>query len=154
VAETSLKARVREEMTAAMRSGDKVRLGALRMLAAAITNREKEILHDLSDDEVREVAAREVKKRTESIEAFEGAGRTDLVERERAERDVLRPYAPEQLDEAAIDALVDEAVASTGATSIKEMGKVMGVVMGRAKGRVDGAVVQGKVRERLGDTAG
>jgi uncharacterized protein YqeY len=154
VGEGSLKARVHDEMTAALRSGDKVRLGALRMLAAAITNREKEVLHELSDDEVREVASREVKKRTESIEAFEGAGRTDLVERERAERDVLRPYAPEQLDEAAIDALVDEAVASTGATSIKEMGKVMGVVMGRAKGRVDGAVVQGKVRERLGDTAG
>jgi uncharacterized protein YqeY len=154
VAETSLKARVREEMTAAMRSGDKVRLGALRMLAAAITNREKEILHDLSDDEVREVAAREVKKRTESIEAFEAAGRTDLVERERAERDVLRPYAPEQLDEATVDALVDEAIASTGATSVKEMGKVMGVVMGRAKGRVDGVVVQRKVRERLGDPTG
>jgi uncharacterized protein YqeY len=154
VGETSLKARVHDEMTAALRSGDKVRLGALRLLAAAITNREKEVLHDLSDDEVREVASREVKKRTESIEAFEAAGRTDLVERERAERDVLSPYAPEQLDEAAIDALVDEAIASTGATSIREMGKVMGVVMGRAKGRVDGAVVQRKVRERLGDTAG
>lgn len=152
--ETSLKGRVHDEMTAAMRSGDKVRLGALRMLAAAITNREKEVLHDLSDDEVREVAGREVKKRTESIEAFEAAGRIDLVERERTERDVLRPYAPEQLDEAAVDALVDEAIATTGATSVKEMGKVMGVVMGRAKGRVDGALVQRKVRERLDDTAG
>jgi uncharacterized protein YqeY len=154
VGETSLKERVHDEMTAAMRSGDKVRLGALRMLAAAITNREKEVLHDLSDDEVREVAGREVKKRAESIEAFEAAGRTDLVERERAEREVLLPYAPEQLDDAAVDALVDEAIASTGATSVKEMGKVMGVVMGRAKGRVDGAVVQRKVRERLGDPAG
>jgi uncharacterized protein len=154
VGETSLKGRVHDEMTAAMRSGDKVRLGALRLLAAAITNREKEVLHDLSDDEVSEVAGREVKKRTESIEAFEAAGRQDLVERERAERDVLRPYAPEQLDEAAVDTLVDEAIASTGATSVKEMGKVMGVVMGRAKGRVDGALVQRKVRERLADTAG
>jgi uncharacterized protein YqeY len=154
VGETSLKARVHDEMTAAMRSGDKVRLGALRMLAAAITNREKEVLHELSDDEVREVAGREVKKRTESIEAFEAGGRTDLVERERTERDVLRPYAPEQLDEAAVDALIDEAIASTGATSVREMGKVMGVVMGRAKGKVDGALVQGKVRERLGETPG
>jgi uncharacterized protein YqeY len=153
VGEASLKTRVHDEMTAAMRSGDKIRLGTLRMLAAAITNREKEVLHDLSDDEVREVAGREVKKRTESIEAFEAAGRTDLVERERAEREVLRPYAPEQLDDAAVDALVDEAIASTSATSIKDMGKVMGVVMGRAKGRVDGTVVQGKVRERLGDPA-
>src|SRR5512134_365402 len=106
-------------MTAAMRSGDKVRLGALRMLAAAITNREKEVLHELADDEVREVAGREVKKRAESIEAFEAGGREDLAEKERAEREVLRPYAPEQLDEAAVDALIDEALASTGAASVE-----------------------------------
>jgi uncharacterized protein YqeY len=151
VGETSLKTQVHDEMTAALRSGDKVRLGALRMLVAAITNREKEVLHELSDDEVREVAGREVKRRTESIEAFEAGGRMDLVEREAAEREVLRPYAPEQLDEDAVDALIDEAIASTGAASVREMGKVMGVVMGRAKGTVDGAVVQRKVRERLGD---
>jgi uncharacterized protein YqeY len=137
-------------MTAALKSGDKIRLGALRMLAAAITNREKELRHELDDDEVREVAGREVKKRLESIEAFESAGRTDLADRERAEREVLVAYAPEQLDEAAIDALVDEAIAATGAASVKEMGKVMGFVMGRAKGKVDGALVQQKVRERLG----
>jgi uncharacterized protein YqeY len=151
VGENGLKAKVHEEMTAAMKARDPVRLGALRMLAASITNREKEVLHELSDDEVREVAGREVKRRTESIEAFEAGGRMDLVEKERVEREVLRPYAPEQLDEAAVDALVDEAIAATGATSIREMGKVMGAVMGKAKGRVDGAVVQSKVRERLGD---
>lgn len=145
-----LRTAVREEMTAALKAGDRVRLGALRMLVAAITNREKEILHELSDDEVREVAGREVKKRSESIEAFEAAGRTELVEKERAERDVLEPYAPEQLDEAAVDAMIDEAIASTGAASVKEMGKVMGLVMGKAKGQVDGALVQRKVRERLG----
>jgi uncharacterized protein YqeY len=141
-------------MTEAMRSGDRVRLGALRMLVAAITNREKEVLHELDDDEVREVAGREVKKRNESIEAFQAAGRTELAERELAEREVLRPYAPEQLDEAAVDALIDEAIAAAGATSVKEMGKVMGIVMGRARGRVDGAVVQQKVRERLGEPSG
>ena len=145
----TLKEQVHDEMTAAMRSGDKLRLGALRMLASAITNREKEVMHELSDDEVREVAGKEVKRRTESIEAFEAAGRTDLVERERAEREVLRPFAPEQLSDAEVDALIDEAIASTGATSIKEMGKVMGAVMASAKGQVDGAVVQRKVRERL-----
>jgi uncharacterized protein YqeY len=145
-----LKARVRAEMTAALRSGEKVRLGALRMLSASITNREKELRHDLTDDEVRDVAAKEVKTRTESIEAFESAGRLDLAERERAERDVLQPYAPARLDETEVDAMIDEAIASTGATTAKEMGKVMGVVMGRAKGRVDGALVQQKVRERLG----
>jgi len=146
----SLKAQVHDEMIAALKAGDKVRLGALRMLAAGITNREKEVLHDLSDDEVREVAAREVKKRAESIEAFERGGRADLVEKETAEREVLKVYAPEQLSDAEVDALIDEAVAATGATSPQEMGKVMGLVMGKAKGKVDGAAVQTKVRARLG----
>jgi len=151
VGDEPLRTAVREEMTAALKAGDRVRLGALRMLVAAITNREKELMHELSDDEVREVAGREVKKRSESIEAFESAGRTELADKERAERDVLEPYAPEQLDETAVDSLIDEAMASTGATSVKEMGKVMAVVMGKAKGQVDGALVQRKVRERLGD---
>jgi uncharacterized protein len=149
--ERGLKAKVREDMTAAMREGDKIRLGALRLLAAAITNREKEVLHELDDDEVRQMAGREVKKRTESIEAFEAAGRTELVEKERAEREVLQAYAPAQLDEAAVDALIDDAMAATGVTSVREMGKVMGIVMGKAKGQVDGAEVQRKVRERLGE---
>ena len=146
----TLKATVREQMTAAMKAGDKVRLGALRMLTAAITNREKDERHELSDDEVREVAGREVKRRTESIEAFEAAGRTELVEKERAERQVLQAFAPEQLSEAEIDTLVDRAIADTGAASPKEMGRVMGAVMAEAKGKVDGAVVQRKVAERLG----
>ena len=146
---SNLKARIREETTAAMKAGEKLRLGALRLLSAAITNREKELRHELSDDEVREVAGREVKKRAESIEAFEGAGRTELADKERAERDVIAVYAPEQLDDAAVDTLVDEAIASTGATSAKEMGKVMGAVMAKAKGQVDGKVVQQKVRARL-----
>lgn len=149
--DATLKQKAHEEMTASLKAGERVRLGALRMLVAAITNREKELRRELSDDEVREVAAKEVKKRLESIEAFESAGRLELAEKERAEREVLEPYAPEQLDEAAVDAMIDEALASTGATSVKEMGKVMGVVMGRAKGAVDGTVVQRKVRERLGD---
>lgn len=146
----SLKARVRGEMAAALKAGEKVRLGALRMLSASITNREKDVLHELSDDEVREVAAREVKKRTESIEAFDAAGRNDLADRERAEREVLEAYAPEQLGESEVDALIDEAIASTGATSIEEMGRVMGAVMAAARGKVDGAAVRDKVRARLG----
>lgn len=147
---SSLKARLREEMTAAMKAGDKVELGALRMLAAAVTNREKEVLHELDDDEVREVAAREVKRRNESIEAFEKGGRADLVEKETAEREILKAYAPEQLSEAEVDALIEEAIAATGASSPQELGKVMGIVMGKAKGKVDGSVVRAKVRARLG----
>jgi uncharacterized protein len=150
VGDPTLKEQVHEQMTAALRAGDKLRLGALRMLAAAITNREKEILHELSDDEVREVAGKEVKKRSESIEAFGSAGRTELAEKERAEREILRPFAPEQLSDAEVDALIDEAISSTEASSMKEMGAVMGAVMASAKGKVDGSLVQRKVRERLG----
>ena len=145
----TLKAQVHEQMTAALRAGDKVRLGALRMLAASITNREKEVLHELSDEEVREVAGKEVKRRTESIEAFASAGRTELAEKERAEREILEPFAPEQLADAEVDAMIDGAISATGAASMQDMGKDMGAVMASAKGRVDGSVVQRKVRERL-----
>ena len=145
-----LKDRLRDETVAAMKAGEKVRVSALRMLSAAVTNREKELRHELSDDELREVAAKEVKKRAEAIEAFDGAGRTDLADKERAEREVLAPYAPAQMDEAELDAIIDAAIAATGATSAQEMGKVMGQVMAKAKGRVDGGVVQSKVRARLG----
>ncbi len=147
---SELKTKVQAEMTAALRAGEKVRLGALRMLSAAIVNREKELRRELTDDEVREVAGKEVKKRAEAIEAFDAAGRTELADKERAERELLVAYAPEQLSEADVDAIVDRAIAATGATSPKEMGKVMGAVMAEAKGKVDGTVVQAKVRERLG----
>jgi uncharacterized protein len=149
VGDPTLKTQVHEQMTAALRAGDKVRLGALRMLSAAITNREKEVMHELDDDEVREVAAKEVKRRGESIEAFESAGRIELADKERTEREVLQPFAPEQLSNAEVDALIEQAIASTGATSMGDMGKVMGAVMASAKGKADGSVVQGKVKERL-----
>jgi uncharacterized protein YqeY len=147
---TTLKAQLREEITSAMRAGDKVRLSALRMLSAAVTNREKEVRHDLSDDEVREVAGKEVKKHAESIDAFEKAGRQELADKERAEQVAVSGYAPTQLTEEQVDALIEEAFAETGASAPGDFGAVMGVVMGRAKGQVDGATVQRKVKERLG----
>lgn len=150
MSDPTLKARVQREMHEALKAGEKVRLGALRMLSAAITNREKDVLHELSDDEVREVAVREVKRRNESIEAFEKGGRADLVEKETAEREVLNAYAPVPLSETEVDALIDEALAATGASGPQEMGRVMGFVMGKAKGKVDGAAVQARVRARLG----
>jgi len=146
----SLKEQVRARTTAALKAGDKVTVGALRMLSAAITKREKDLGHALTDDEVRDVAGKEVKKRTESIEAFSAAGRAELAEKEEAERAVLEPYAPPQLDAGAVDALIDEAFAATGASSPQDMGKVMGFIMGKAKGQVDGGLVQQKVKERLG----
>lgn len=153
MSDPTLKAQVTEDMRTALKAGDKLRLGALRMFLAAIQNKEVEgaRARELSDDEVRELAAREVKKRTESMEAFEAAGRDELADKERAEREVLSAYAPARLSEAEVDALVEEALAATGATSAKEMGKVMGLVMSKAKGRVDGNAVQLKVRARLGE---
>jgi uncharacterized protein YqeY len=154
VSDPTLKEQIRHELTAAMKSGDKLALGTLRMLTAAIVNREKDVLHELSDDEVREVAAREVaarevKRRTESIEAFTQGNRPDLVQKETAERDLLSRYAPEQLTDEELDRLIDQAVAATGAASVKDLGKVMGVVMSQAKGKTDGGAVQAKVRARL-----
>ena len=150
MSDASLKDRLRRELTDALRAGDKLRLGALRMLSASVTNREKELRRELTDDEVREVAAREVKRRSESIEAFEKGGRRDLVDKETQERDVLSSYAPEMLSEQQVDSLIEEAVSETGATSLRDMGKVMSAVMERGKGRVDGGIVQVKVRARLG----
>ena len=146
----TLKEQLREEITDALRAGDKVRLGALRLLSAAVTNQEKELRRELSDDELRAVAGKEMKKRAESIEAFEGAGRQELADKERAERDAIAAYAPEQLGEEQVDALIDEAIDATGATGPQDFGAVMGKVMATAKGKVDGSVVQRKVRERLG----
>lgn len=146
----SLKEQITGDITSSLKGGDKLRLSTLRLLSAAITNREKDVLHPLSDDEVRQVAGEEMKKRTQAIQAYEGAGRQELADKERAEREVLKGYAPEPLSDDAVDALVEEAIASTGATSMKEMGVVMSFVMAKAKGSVDGNVVQQKVRALLG----
>jgi uncharacterized protein YqeY len=150
VGEPSLKERIRSETVAAMKAGDRVAVGALRLLSASITNREKELRHELADDEVRQVAAREIKRRNESIAAFEAGGRADLVEKERAERDVLQPYGPELLSDEELDALIDDAVSSTGASGPQDLGRVMGAIMSEARGKVDGSTVQAKVRARLG----
>jgi uncharacterized protein len=147
---TTLKEQLRAEITDALRAGDKVRLGALRLLSAAVTNEEKELRRELTDDELRAVAGKETKKRTESIEAFEAAGRRELADKERAEREAIAAYAPEQLGEQQVDALIDQAIAATGASGPQEFGAVMRTVMATAKGKVDGAAVQRKVRERLG----
>ncbi len=150
MSDPSLKATIQAETVAALKAGEKVKVGALRMLSAAIVNKEKEFRRELSDDEVRDLAAKEVKKRAESIEAFESAGRQELADKEQAEREVLRVYAPGQLSEEQIDALIESAIAATGASGPQEMGKVMGAVMAGAKGKVDGSVVQAKVLARLG----
>lgn len=145
-----LKQRLDREMKEALKAGEKVRLGALRMLAAAVKNREVELRHELSDEELIEVAGKQVKQRKESAEAFDGGGRPELAQKEREEQAILQAYLPEGLSEDEVAALVDEAIAATGAEGPGDLGKVMGYVMGKAKGRVDGTVVNAAVRERLG----
>jgi len=147
---SGLKQRMQQEITASLKSGDKVRLGTLRLLSAAVKNREVELGHELSDEEFVEVATKEIKRRREAIEAYKGAGREDRAEAERAEMEVLSDYVPAGLTDEEVDALIDEAVAATGAAGPGDLGKVMGLVMAAAKGRADGKAVQAKVRERLG----
>ena len=147
-----MKERLAAEMRAAMKERNAVRLGALRLLTAAVKNREVEVRHELSDEEFAEVAVREVKRRREAIEAYEKAGREDRASTEREEQRVLESYLPAALSDDELGALIEEAVGATGATGANDLGKVMGYVMGKAKGRVDGKAVQTRVRERLNQT--
>jgi len=147
---SDLKTSIQEDTKTALKAGDKVRVGTLRLLSAAIKNREIEMGKEATDDDVRDVAIKEAKRRRESIEAYRSAGREELAGAEEAELEILKPFLPEQLSEVELNALIDEAVASTGATSPKEMGKVMGAVMAKAKGKADGTVVQELVRAKLG----
>ena len=146
----SLKDRLSEETTAALRAGEKIRLSTLRLLSAAVKNREVELRHPLDDDEFVEVATREAKRRREAIEAYENAGREDRAATEREELGVLEEYLPAGLTDEEVDALIDEAIARTGAAGPGDMGKVMSSVMAEAKGRADGRAVQARVKSRLG----
>lgn len=150
--EGSMKDRLSREMRAAMKSRDAVRLGTLRMLAAAVKNEEVRpgVLHALGDEEFRQVAAREARRRREAAHAYEQAGRPDRAARELEELAVLQEYLPAPLSDREIEALIEEAVAATAASEPGDLGKVMGVVMGSAGGRADGTRVREMVRHRLG----
>ncbi|HEY3093645.1 MAG TPA: GatB/YqeY domain-containing protein [Vicinamibacterales bacterium] len=139
------------EIAAAMKSKDTARLSALRMLKAAIMNKGIEKSHDLDDAEVLQVISSLVKQRRDSIEQFAKAGRTDLVEKEKAEIIVLESYLPPAASSSDIDAAIDEAIVETGATSVKDVGKVMKAVMPRLAGKqADGRLVNEAVRRKLG----
>jgi uncharacterized protein YqeY len=132
-----------------MRSGDSLRRDVLRMAANSAYNVEKKNQQPLSEDEFLAVLAREVKTRRESVDAYTKAGRQDLATQEQAEIDILAEYLPQALSEAEIQALVDEGVAATGATSARDLGKVMGWLSPRTRGRADGKVVSGLVAATL-----
>jgi uncharacterized protein len=142
--------RLSAEIKEAIKAGDKVRLRTLRLLATAVRNREVELRRDLTEDDLVEVATREMKRRKEAAEAYEQAGRSDRAEQERAEQAVLQAYLPEQVSEDEVRAAIDEAISATGASGPGDLGKVMGQVMAKLKGRVDGGEVNRLARERLG----
>jgi uncharacterized protein len=146
-----LKERLRADLNAAMRARDQVRMRTLRMALSSITTEEVagSTARDLSDDEVLKVLTREVRKRREAAEAFGAAGRTEQAQAERAEGEVLADYLPAQLGDDELAALVDAAIAETGATDMKGMGQVMKALTPKVAGRADGGRVAGEVRRRL-----
>ena len=140
----SLRERLKEDVAAAMRSGNTQQRDTLRMALSALALVEKELKRDANDDEALGVIVKAVKTRKESVDAYTAANRSDLAAAEEAEISILSAYLPEQLSDAAVDALVKEAIAATGATSAKEMGKVMGWLAPKTKGKVDGKVQIGR----------
>jgi uncharacterized protein len=145
----SLRDQLKADVSAAMRSGETLRRDTLRTALSSLALVEKELKRDATDDEVLGVIVKAVKTRKESVDAYTAANRPDLAEGENAEITILSTYMPEQLSDADVDALVAEAISTTGAASAKEMGKVMGWLGPKTKGRVDGKVLSGKVTAAL-----
>jgi uncharacterized protein len=145
----SLRERLDEELKAAMRSSDAMRRDSLRMVLAAVQKAEKEGKHGLSDDEMIGVLARELKVRHESVDTFRAGGRQDLVDKEEAAIAVVSEFMPAQLSETELRALVDQAIAETGAASPRDMGKVMGWLSPKTRGKADGKVVSQLVTQLL-----
>ena len=145
----SLRERIQQDTTAAMRSGDVLRRDVLRMASSSAYNLEKQQLRELTEDELIGVLTREVKQRRESVAAYRAGGREDLASREEAEIAILTEYLPEALTDEQLDALVGEGIAATGSATPRDLGKVMGWLAPRTRGRADGKVVSAKVAAAL-----
>lgn len=146
----SLKARITEDMKTAMKAKETVRLSAIRLLLAAIKQKEVDEQIELDEAGIVAVIEKMTKQRKDSLSQYEAAGRTDLAEVERAEITVLAAYLPEKMDEAEISAAIDAAVAATGAASAADMGKLMGVLKPQLAGKADMALVSKLVKAKLG----
>ena len=145
----SLAARISQDMKAAMKQRNRGRVGALRMLGAALKNGEIEAGRPLTEEEEQVVLRRQLKQREESAEAFRKAGREERAASESAEAEIVREYLPEPLSEDELEQIVDEALRETGATGIKDMGAVMGQAMALAEGRAEGRELAALVRVKL-----
>ena len=145
----TLKARIQEDMKSALRAGEKEKLGYIRMILAAIKQREVDERIELDDAQVLSVIDKMMKQRRESIAQFEKAARQDLADKEKAEIQVLSGYLPQQLGDAEIQKEINSVIAETGASGAKDMGKVMAALKGRLAGRADMGKVSGLVKGRL-----
>lgn len=147
---SSLKERLQADMKTAMKAGDKDRLGVVRLVLAAIKQREVDERIQLDDDQVVAVLDKMVKQRRESIAQYRAGGRDDLADVESAEIEIIQAYLPQALSEAEIDALIKEAMAETGAAGVSGMGKVMAVLKPKMQGRADMSAVSARVKSLLG----
>jgi uncharacterized protein len=145
----TLKERIQDDVKSAMRSGEKERLATIRLIMAAIKQREVDERIVLDDVQVLSVIEKMVKQRRESIVQFEAGGRADLVAKENAELAILAAYQPTQLSDAEVDGLIAAAITATGAASMKDMGKVVAHVKAAAAGRADMAAVSARVKAKL-----
>ncbi len=144
-----LKQQISEDMKAAMKGGDKRRLGVVRLILAAIKQVEVDERRDLADSDILAVLNRMVKQRRDSLQQYQDAGRDELAAQEAYELEVITAYLPEPLGDDEIADLVDEAVAATGASSMKDMGKVMGALKPKLEGRADMGKVSALVKQKL-----
>ena len=145
----SLKGQITDDVKSAMKAGDKDRLKVLRLITAAIKQVEVDQRIEVDDAITLDILNKMVKQRRDSIDQYVKGNRQDLADVEQAEIEIIQAYLPEQLSEADLDKLIDEAIAATGAESIRDMGKVMGAIKTKAQGRADMGVVGARVKARL-----
>jgi len=145
----SLIARIEEELKTAMRARERERTDALRLTLASLRSAEKEVQRPLKEDEELHVLQRERKRRIEAAEAFRGGGREEQAAKEERELEIIQEFMPEPVDEEELERIIDDAIAETGATSLRDLGRVMADVMPQVAGRADGSVVSQLVREKL-----
>lgn len=141
--------RVLDDIKVAMKSGDKPRLATLRLMSAAIKQREVDERVELGETDVIALLDKMLKQRRESITQYAKAGRDDLVAQEQSESELIQTYMPAQLDEAEITAIIDAAISESGASSVKDMGKVMGLVKPKMQGKADMSIVSKSIKARL-----
>ena len=147
---SEIKTALMSDIKACMKGGDKDRLAVLRLVSAAVKQREVDDRTDVDDQEMITILDKMAKQRRESIEQFVKGGRDDLAEVEKKELEIIQTYLPQPLSETEIQALIDQAVSDTGASEIRDMGKVMGVLKPQLQGRADMSAVSAKIKSKLG----